>query len=202
MTSEVSTRLVIILFLAVMILIVLGSWLLLESRPEPTVITIYPPDPTATPAPTATPTPTATPAPVLVYVTGAVQQAGTVHLLPPGSRVMDAAAAAGGLTDLADPSLVNMAGILRDGDQVHVRAIQPAGGDEALPTPPGGQRVHINTAALDELQTLPGVGPAIAQRIVEYRQENGPFKRFDDLGNVSGIGLATLEEWRELVLLD
>lgn len=198
MTSEVSTRLVIILFLAVMILIVLGGWLLLESRPEPTVITIYPPFPTVTPAPTATP------APILVYVTGAVQQAGTVHLLPPGSRVMDAAAAAGGLTDLADPSLVNMAGILRDGDQVHVRAIQPAGGDEALPTPSGssGQRVHINTAALDELQTLPGVGPAIAQRIVEYRQENGPFKRFDDLGNVSGIGLATLEEWRELVLLD
>ena len=196
MTSEVSTRLVIILFLAVMILIVLGGWLLLESRPKPTVITIYPPFPTATPLPTATP------APILVYVTGAVQQAGTIHLLPPGSRVMDAVAAAGGLTDLADPSLVNMAGILRDGDQVHVRALQPDSGDEALPTPSGGQRVHVNTAALDELQTLPGVGPAIAQRIVEYRQENGPFKRLDDLGNVSGIGLATLEEWRELVLLD
>ena len=113
---------------------------------------------------------------------------------------MDAAAAAGGLTDLADPSLVNMAGILRDGDQVHVRAIQSD--DEALPTPSGGQRVYVNTATLDELQTLPGVGPAIAQRIIDYRQENGPFERFDDLGNVSGIGLATLEEWRELILLD
>ena len=196
MTSEASTRLTIVLFLAVMILIFSGGWLLLESRPEPTVITIYPPFPTATSPPTSTP------APILVYVTGAVQQAGTVHLLPPGSRVMDAAAAAGGLTDLADPSLVNMAGILRDGDQVHVRAIQPADGDEALPTPSGGQRVYVNTATLDELQTLPGVGPAIAQRIIEYRQENGPFKRFDDLGNVSGIGLATLEEWRELVSLD
>ena len=194
MTSEVSARLTIILFLAVMILIILAIGLLLESRPEPTVITIYPPFPTATPPPTATP------APILVYVTGAVQQTGTVHLLPPGSRVMDAAAAAGGLTDLADPSLVNMAGILRDGDQVHVRAIQSD--DEDLPTPSGGQRVYVNTATLDELQTLPGVGPAIAQRIIEYRQENGPFTRFDDLGNVSGIGLATLEEWRELISFD
>ena len=194
MTSEASTRLTIILFLAVMIFIILGGWLLLESRPEPTVITIYPPFPTATPLPTATP------APILVYVTGAVQQAGTVHLLPPGSRVMDAVTAAGGLTDLADPSLVNMAGILRDGDQVHVRSIQSD--DEDLPTPSGGQQVYVNTATLDELQTLPGVGTTIAQRIIEYRQENGPFERFDDLGNVSGIGLATLEEWRELVSLD
>jgi len=107
-----SPRTTVIAFLALAILIAAGSALLLLSRPEPIHITIIPPQPTVTPAPTATPLP------ILVYVTGEVSLPGTQHLLPHGSRVADALAAAGGLTDLANKTLVNLAGNLRDGDRI------------------------------------------------------------------------------------
>ncbi len=194
-SSSPSPRLTLILFLAALIFIAVGGALLL-SRPEPATIIIHPP------APTATPLPTATPAPILVYVSGAVRQPETLHILPFGSRVTDAIAAAGGFTDLANQSLVNLAGILRDGDQVHVPSIYPASDHAALPTPAGGRRVHVNTAGLDELETLPGVGPALAQRIILYREAAGPFKSLDELDNVPGIGQVTLEKLRELVAFD
>ena len=112
-----SSRTALVAFLVLAILIALCGALLLLSRPEPIHITINPPPPTATPAPTSTPLP------IMIYVTGEVARRGTQHVLPHGSRVSDAVAAAGGFTDLANQELVNLAGILRDGDQVHVPSI-------------------------------------------------------------------------------
>jgi competence protein ComEA len=113
--------------------------------------------------------------------------------------VQDALEAVGGMTDQADVEQVNLAGILRDGDQVHV----PLKGQEAvLATPSGGEVVRINTATAEELDTLPGVGPSLAQRIIEYRDANGAFQNLDELDAVEGIGPSLLDEIRELVVFD
>lgn len=211
MQSQASPLSTIIVLIIVAVLIVGSGALLLSSRPDPVQITINPP------VPTVTPLPTATPAPILVYVTGAVAQPETTVEVPFNSRVMDAISAAGGFTDNANQTLVNVAGILRDGDQVHVPEIvvieQSDGTDETtpdvdpvtvdeLPTPSGGDVIYINTATLEELETLPGIGPATAQSIIDYREENGPFTQLDDLDNVSGIGPATIENLRDLVAFD
>ncbi|MDE2636464.1 MAG: helix-hairpin-helix domain-containing protein [Chloroflexota bacterium] len=185
-----------IVFLVLIILISLSGALLLLSRPEPIVITIKPPPPTATPKPSPTPRP------ILVYVSGEVSQRGTQIFLPYGSRVSDAVAAAGGFTDLANKELVNLAGMLRDGDQVHVPAIGTDIIDSALPTPSGGKLVRVNSALQEELETLPRVGPAMAQRIIEYREQVGPFSTLADLDQVSGIGPLTLEALEDLIAFD
>lgn len=202
MPSESSPRLTVVLFLVVINMVALSALLLLRARPEPAVITIHPPVPTATPLPTATALPTFTPAPILVYVTGAVHQPGTLHVLPSGSHVQDVIAAAGGIADLADKSRVNLAAILRDGDHIHVPLIHQDSDSAALPTASGGNLVYVNTAAADELETLPGIGPMMALRIVAYRDAVGPFKNLDDLDNVSGIGPGTLAKLRGLVAFD
>ena len=169
--------------------------MLFRSRPEPAVITINPPLPTATDAPTATPSP------ILVYVTGAVQNPELTIELPFGSRVADAVDAAGGFTISANKTLVNLAGILRDGDQVHVPSLTDNAAVE-LPTPSGGAKVFINRATIEELQALPGVGPALAERIVNYRDSVGQFADLPELDNVPGVGEATLEKWRDLIAFD
>ena len=190
MLSKSSPRLTVALFLVVINLVALSALLLLRARPAPTVITIHPPVPTATPAP------------ILVYVTGAVHQPGTLHVLPSGSHVQDVIAAAGGVADLADTSRVNLAAILRDGDHIHVPLIHQDSDSAALPTASGGNRVYVNTATAVELETLPGIGPMMALRIVAYRDVVGPFKNLDDLDNVSGIGQRTLAKLRGLVAFD
>lgn len=175
-------------------LIAFGATMLFLSRPEQATITIHPP------VPTATESPTSTPSPILVYVTGEVLNPETTHELPYSSRVSDAIEAAGGFTDMANRTMVNLAAVLRDGDQVHV----PSADSEApeLPTPPGGAIVYVNSASAVELQSLPGVGPALAERILQYREQSGRFAGLADLDNVPGIGEATLEKWRELVAFD
>jgi len=198
MSNDISPRTTLIIFVLIMAMLVVGGVLLLISRPDPVQITINPPLPTATPAPTDTPEP------ILVYVTGAVNEPEITVTLPYGSRVADALAAAGGVTDDADMERVNVAGIVHDGDQIHVPSLQAAADsdtDEAagLPTPSGGAVVYINTATLEELETLPGVGPATAQRIIDYRTENGNFTSMEDLDNVSGIGPAMLESLQGLI---
>ena len=175
-------------------LIIFGGIMLFLSRPEPATITIHPPVPTATEAPTATPSP------ILVYVTGAVRNPETTYRLPYASRVSDAIEAAGGFTEMADRSLVNLAAVLRDGDQVHSPSADSAAPE--LPTPPGGAMVWVNSATAEELQTLPGVGPALAERILQYREQTGSFTVLADLDNVPGVGEATLEKWRDLVAFD
>lgn len=166
--------------------------LLLLTRPQPVTIQVQPPLPTGTPAPA----PTA--GPLTAYVTGAVARPGALVTLPAGSRVADALEAAGGLLADADRDRVNLAQVVRDGDQIHV----PRQGESAaLPTPAGGL-VRINHASLEELSTLPGIGPALAGRIVAYREANGPFEDLDALNTVSGIGPALLEQLAALVVFD
>jgi competence protein ComEA len=197
MSDTVSPRSTLIISAIVIIMIVIGGVLLFISQPKPVQITINPPVPTATPAPTNTP------APIQVYVTGAVNEPETTVALPRGSRVADALEAVGGVTEDADMERVNPAAIVRDGDQIHVPSINEVPVSETetstLPTPSGGERIFINTASLEELQTLPGVGPAMAQRIIDYRDANGAFTSIEELDNVDGIGPATLEEIEPLI---
>lgn len=178
---------------ALLVLAIMGGGaLFIFRRPPPVTITILPPEPTPTPLPTATPSPSPTPGPVQVYVTGAVRRPESLVWVPYGSRVSDAVAAAGGLAENADRERVNLAQILRDGDQVHVYALEePA---ITLATPSDSGIVYVNTATVEELTQLPRIGPALAERIVAYREANGPFASLEGLGQVSGIGPTTLDQ--------
>lgn len=143
---------------------------------------------------------TPTPGMLLVYVTGAVRQPGRMVTLAAGSRVSDAIDAAGGLADDADAQALNLSARLNDGDLVHV----PSALDDNLPTPTPNHPplIHINDASAEELVTLPGIGPALAQAIIEHRTRYGPFKQFEDLDAVPGLGPAKLEAIREQVIID
>ncbi|MGJ3238549.1 MAG: helix-hairpin-helix domain-containing protein [Anaerolineae bacterium] len=194
-----SPLITIIAFVILVAGIIIGGALLVLSRPQPTEIVINPPLPTATPAPTQLP------APVTIYVTGAVNQPQTSVQVPFGSRVDTVLEAVGGLTDDADLDRVNLAGIVRDGDQVHVpsvNTISSTANDSALPTPAGGDMIAINRATAEELQQLPGIGAVTAQNIIDYRDANGAFTSLEDLDNVSGIGPSTLETLAPLIVFD
>jgi len=139
--------------------------------------------------------PTSTPQPeIKVYLNGAVQRPG-VYLAYDEDRLEDVVAMAGGLTEDADPARVNLA--LRVEDEAHF--FIPRIG-EVIPNPsPVPGRVNINTAPVEELQTLSGIGEEKANAIVEYRQQNGLFTREEDLLLVPGIGPKTLEGLREFI---
>jgi competence protein ComEA len=136
---------------------------------------------------------------VTVYVTGAVAQPQTTLALPSGSRVVDAIDAAGGPSANADLERINLAAVLRDGDQVHVPLL---GETLTLPTANAAGIIGINTATAEELETLPGVGPTLAQRIIDFRQQTGPFTSMEDLDLVSGVGPTLLEELEGLIEFD
>jgi competence protein ComEA len=163
-----------------------------EPAPPPLVITLQP-------RPTAEP-PTPTPATINVYVSGAVKKP-DVYALPLNAIVKDAIAAAGGPTDEADLDRINLATRLSDQMQVYV----PRKG-EAAPPPPGGSppdgvtgKININTASVEKLDKLPGIGPAIASAIVDYRTQNGPFKTIEDINAVKGIGDALFEKIKDQI---
>ena len=144
-----------------------------------------------------------TPLPVRVHVTGAVA-APAVYSLPPGSIVQDAIQAAGGATAAADLSRLNLAHRLQDGEQVLVPALAPTAGPGtpsagATQGAAPGALVNVNTATAAELEVLPRVGPALAQRIVDFRAEHGPFAAPEDLMQVSGIGPAIFEAIKDLI---
>ena len=143
-----------------------------------------------------------------VHVAGAVRRPG-VYRLATGARVNDALRSAGGPRERADLTAVNLAAKLEDGRQVIVperaavaAAAVPARAAAAGPAPrpgaaggPPGAPINLNTATLEQLDTLDGVGPGIAQRILDYREQHGGFSRVEEMGEVPGIGakrLATL----------
>ncbi len=167
-------------------------------RPEPTappiVITLRP---LPTPAPS-----TPTPSTINVYVSGAVKKP-DVYALPIGSLAKDAVAAAGGATDEADLDHINLAARLSDQMQVHVPRkgeIAPSSKGKATPTVITGL-ININTATVEELDTLPGIGPSIAQAIIDYRAQHGPFKQIEDINAVKGIGDALFAKIKDKITL-
>lgn len=135
---------------------------------------------------------------LVVHVVGAVRRPG-LYRLPDRSRIADALARAGGPTRRADLSAVNLAAPVVDGIQVVVPARAPpdkGGGGPASSGPQGP--VRLNTATLEELDALPGVGPVTAQKILDYREQHGAFASLDDLDAIPGIGPARLEQLREV----
>jgi competence protein ComEA len=163
------------------------------------------------PSPSVSPAalPSGATAEVVVHVVGEVREPG-VQRLPAGARVSDAVAAAGGATRRADVGAVNLARPLVDGEQVRVPApgeAPPATGAPAAGVPggagaaaaPGTAPVSLNTGDLAALDTLPGVGPVLAQRIVDWRTTHGQFTSVDELTEVSGIGETMLARLRPLV---
>lgn len=150
---------------------------------------------------------------VVVHVVGAVLHPG-VYELPCGSRVVDAVDAAGGALGSAALGSLNLARILSDGEQVYVLTTDEAAAGvtaagPVAPTPPGaagqtagalaGGLIDLNTATAEELDSLPGIGPSTAQKIVSDRETNGPFATPEDLMRVSGIGAAKFEALKDLV---
>ena len=153
-------------------------------------------------APTAraTPAPSPTPSSVLVQVVGAVRHPGLVSV-PSGARAVDAVAAAGGPTADADGSGVNLAGRVVDGQQLVVPS-RTRSSHAAVPTPPAAAPsgpVSLSTATPEQLQTLPRIGPAMAARIIAWREANGGFHSVEDLLKVSGIGARTYAGLKDLV---
>ncbi|OUO35502.1 ComEA family DNA-binding protein [Olsenella sp. An290] len=141
-------------------------------------------------------------APLVVHVDGAVAAPG-VYELPAGSRANDAVLAAGGVVEGADTSSINLAAPLADGEKVHVplageASPAPSAGAGAAPEQASGP-VNLNTAGVEELDALPGVGEATARAIIEDRERNGPFSSPEDLMRVSGIGEKKFEKLEAMV---
>ncbi|WKZ48770.1 MAG: helix-hairpin-helix domain-containing protein [Anaerolineales bacterium] len=150
---------------------------------------------------TLRPVPTDTP--IVVHITGAVPRPG-VYALPKGARVQDAISAAGGFLADADKTGINLAQLLEDGEQLDIPFGE--GASLVIPTPevenvdPGEtELININTASQFQLESLPGIGPTTAQKIIDYREENGPFSTIEEIMDVSGIGPGTFERIKDLI---
>ncbi len=148
---------------------------------------------------------------IKVYITGAVQKAGVIELTY-GARIVDAIEKAGGTTDKADLSKVNLAYCLEDGQKLYI----PCEGErveeyitleneegiiEVTDSSDTNSKININKATEEQLQAIPGVGPAMAQKIVQYRKEKGDFKSIEDIKNVSGIGDKKFEGLKQYIII-
>ncbi|HSR46444.1 MAG TPA: helix-hairpin-helix domain-containing protein [Anaerolineales bacterium] len=166
-------------------LLVGGLLYMLVSRPRGIAIELIPPP---------------SPSPLRVHVAGGVGAPG-VYPLPSGAIVADAIAAAGGARPGADLDALNLAAPIDDNDQVFVPMV-----GTALPTDPSARNesaaVNLNSATLPELESLPGIGPTLANAIVAYRDQNGPFLSVEDLIHVPGIGPTRLSQLRDFVRVE
>jgi competence protein ComEA len=146
--------------------------------------------------------PVPTEKPLVVHITGAVPRPG-VYALPQGARVQDGISAAGGFLAEADKTNINLAQLLEDGEKLDIPFIE--GGSPVIGTAvpevvaTTTELVNINTASASELDSLPGIGPTTAQKIIDYRTQNGPFASTEDIINVSGIGPGTYERIKDLI---
>lgn len=164
--------------------------------------------------PTTTPMPTPTPEPIRVFINGEVNQPG-VYSLPHDAIIQDILLEAGGFTADAFKDIVNLAQPLTDGMQVHVPALPDTAVEvPVISTPPittksgaGGSNnengiINLNTATMTQLESLPGVGPSTAQKILHYREDNGPFLSIEAVMDVSGIGPAKFEAMEPFITVD
>jgi len=148
--------------------------------------------------------PVPTEKPIVVQVSGAVPRPG-VYALAQGSRVQDAISAAGGFLAEANKTGINLARALEDGEQLDIPYADGSSpvildAPTAVATSPSSaELININTASSAELDSLPGIGPTTAQKIIDYRQQNGPFVSKEDIINVSGIGPGTYERIKDLI---
>lgn len=161
-------------------LLAAGALFLVTRPPRGSPVTLLPPP---------------TPAALQIHVTGAVINPG-VYTLPPGSRVHAALEAAGGATSEANLEALNLAANLEDGEQLRVPTLAEAAVKTSSPS--GGQ-IDLNDATQAELEALPGIGPTMAERIIAYRQEHGPFLYIEDIMAVEGIGEGIFAEIKDLV---
>ena len=153
---------------------------------------------------------------IIVHITGEVKNAGIIEL-PEESRIADAIEQAGGVTENADLDEVNLAFVLSDGQKVYIPNkkekelneakvyITAESGNNVIikDKVDGGkkQKVNINEAKQEDFEQLPGIGPSIAKKIVEYREQNGKFTSIDELQEVKGIGEAKFENIREYIMI-
>lgn len=168
---------------AVVVLVV--AYLVWEARPQA--------EPVAAVA-LASASPAAGDEQLVVAVSGQVHRPGLVRL-PAGARVADALQAAGGPLPGVDLSTVNLARKLTDGELIAIGVVVEGGPS------PGGGKVNLNTATLAQLDTLPGVGPVLAQRIIDYRTKRGGFRNVAELQQVDGIGDETFSRLKDLVVV-
>lgn len=153
---------------------------------------------------------------IAVHITGEVKKEGIIYL-EKGSRVADAIKKAGGETKEADLSKINLAYILQDGEKIYVpnkndditeyitkengNNLITEGNNTSNNLKGENEKVNINTATLNELDSLPGIGPTTAQKIIDYREENGNFKTIEDLQNVKGIGDVKFKEIKDKIIV-
>lgn len=130
---------------------------------------------------------------IAVDVRGAVSTPGVVYLQP-GSRLIDVINSTGGLTSNADASLVNLSSRVADGQMIVIPTVMPEQFEQS-----GIGLININTASVEDLKQLPGIGDVLAQRIVTYREFNGPFQSVDEIENVEGVSTSLIESIRPLV---
>jgi competence protein ComEA len=147
--------------------------------------------------------PVPTEKPIVVHITGAVPRPG-VYALAKGSRIQDAISAAGGFLAEANKTGINLARALEDGEQLDIPYVEGASPVIATEAPAilnnsSSELININTASQAELESLPGIGPTTAQKIIQYREQNGPFVSTQDIINVSGIGPGTYERLKDLI---
>lgn len=142
---------------------------------------------------------------IKVYICGKVHQPG-VYELPNTARLTDAVNAAGGMTEEADPSCVNLAQYLEDGQMICIRAVgeqQAATSDGERSLTDGGQaesgKVNINTADTEKLMQIPGIGSAKAAAIIRYREEQGAFQKIEDIMNIEGIKDGVFQKIKEYI---
>jgi competence protein ComEA len=189
---ELSRRRLLVVAGCLALLLFAGSKLLAQPQ---TTAAVAPP--AAPPSETAAAASTV----VVVDVVGAVRRPG-LYRLEQGARIADAVTRAGGATPKADLALVNLAALLADGEQVVVpgrgAAVPGAAGGAAPGTAATGP-VHLSTATLEQLDSLPGIGPVTAQKILDYRQKQRAFTSVDELDAVPGIGPARLDQLKDLV---